>query len=121
MRMFGNRKKEKNSGKKNPRIPPSPPAFKRLTYTYPSWPSLVQKMQYEQGDVLLCDVTVPAGIDPDAGAAPPATSPPKVLPEQLLQRTVVKTFGGLATILVGTHIKQHNQSYRRKTDQTNSQ
>ena len=50
-------------------------------------------MQYEQGDVLLCDVTVPAGIDPDAGAAPPATSPPKVLPEQLLQRTVVKTFG----------------------------
>ena len=55
----------------------------------------MQKMQYEQGDVLLCDVTVPAGIDPHAAAAPAATQLPKVLPEQLVGRSVVKNFGGL--------------------------
>ena len=61
----------------------------------PSWPCITQKMQYEEGGVLLCDVTVPAGIDPHAAAAPAATQLPKVLPEQLVGRSVVKTFGGL--------------------------
>jgi len=60
----------------------------------PSWPCHVQKMQYEQGDVLPCDVPVPSGIDPNAGAAPAATQLPQVLPEQLLGRSVVKNFGG---------------------------
>ena len=61
----------------------------------PSWPDIVQKMQYEEGDKLPCDVPVPSGIDPDAGAAPAATTLPQVLPEQLLQRSVVKNFGGI--------------------------
>ena len=43
----------------------------------PSYPNIVQRMQFQQGDVLPCDVTVPVGIDLQANSGPAATSPPQ--------------------------------------------
>ena len=43
----------------------------------PSHPNIVQHMQFKEGDRLLCDITVPAGIDLEANSGPAATSPPQ--------------------------------------------
>ena len=50
----------------------------------------VQEMQFKMGDVLACDVKVPAGIDPEGEPATGgAAAPPAILPEQLLERRVL--------------------------------
>ena len=58
-------------------------------------PRVAQSMQFAEGDVLLCDVTVPVGIDASAHAAPAATAPLRVQPEQLIGRSVLYEHEGL--------------------------
>ena len=81
----------------NGKVPPMRDGW----YAYPrgpSWPHISQRMQFAEGDTLPLDITVPAGIDPDASSGPAAVTPPKIVPEQLITeppRTVVYTLDGL--------------------------
>lgn len=61
----------------------------------PSYPRLVQRMQFAEGDLLPCDVIVPNGIDANAAAGAAATIAPAVLPEQLIGRAVAYDSLGL--------------------------
>ena len=56
---------------------------------------VVQRMQFQRGDVLPCDLVVPAGLDPDATATGEARRP-QILPEQLFDRQVVTTLSDLS-------------------------
>ena len=51
---------------------------------------VAQRMQFQRGDVLPCDLVVPAGLDPDAAVTGEARRP-QILPEQLFGRQVVTT------------------------------
>ena len=56
---------------------------------------VTQCMQFQQGDILPCDIIVPAGLDPDA-AATGAARRPQILAEQLFDRQVVTEYSGLS-------------------------
>ena len=51
---------------------------------------MVQRMQFQRGDVLPCDLVVPAGLDPNTTTTGEVRRP-QILPEQLFGRQVVTT------------------------------
>lgn len=57
---------------------------------------VVHRMQFREGEMLPCDVSCPAGIDPQKPAGAATERPPSVQAEQLLGRQVVMELSDLS-------------------------
>ena len=56
---------------------------------------VTQRMQFQRGDILPCDIVAPSGLDPEAAATGEARQP-QILAEQLFGRQVVTEYSGLS-------------------------